>query len=51
VAPDGQLIGRIPVPFTVSNLAFGGRNRARLFLCASHTLFAIYTNARGLARP
>jgi gluconolactonase len=51
VAPDGQLIGRIPVPFTVSNLAFGGRNRARLFLCASHTLFAIYTNARGIARP
>jgi gluconolactonase len=51
IAPDGQRIGRIPVPFTVSNLVFGGRNRSRLFLCASHTLFAVYTNARGAARP
>jgi gluconolactonase len=39
------------VPFTVSNLTFGGRNRARLFICASHTLFAIYTNQRGVERP
>jgi gluconolactonase len=51
IAPDGRRIGRIPVPFTVANLAFGGRNRARMFLCASHTLFAIYTNTRGAARP
>ncbi len=51
IAPDGTLLGRIKVPFTVSNLAFGGRNRARLFICASHTLFAIYTNTRGAARP
>ncbi|TPG58651.1 SMP-30/gluconolactonase/LRE family protein [Roseomonas nepalensis] len=51
IAPDGNLLGRIKVPFTVSNLAFGGRNRARLFLCASHTLFAIYTNVRGAQRP
>ncbi len=35
----------------VSNLAFGGRNRARLFLCASHTLLAIYTKPAGAARP
>jgi gluconolactonase len=35
------------VPATVSNLAFGGRNGSRLFLCASHTLYAIYTNRRG----
>ena len=42
---------RIRVPSTVSNLAFGGRNRARLFICASHTLYAIYTNTRGAARP
>jgi gluconolactonase len=51
IAPDGRRIGRIPVPFTVSNLVFGGRNRARLFLCASHTLLAIYTNTRGAACP
>jgi gluconolactonase len=51
IAPDGTLLGRIKVPFTVSNVCFGGRNRSRLFICASHTLFAIYTNQRGAARP
>lgn len=51
IAPDGQRIGRIELPFVVSNLAFGGRNRAQLFICASHTLFALYTNTRGAARP
>ena len=50
LAPDGRLLGRIKVPFTVSNLEFGGRNLSRLFICASHTLYAIYTNTRGLAR-
>jgi len=51
IAPDGTKLGAIKVPFTVSNLAFGGRNRSRLFICASHTLFAIYTNQRGAVRP
>ena len=51
IAPDGDRIGVIKVPFTVSNLTFGGRNRSRLFICASHTLYAIYTNQRGAQRP
>jgi gluconolactonase len=51
IAPNGTLLGRIKVPFTVSNLTFGGRNRSRLFICASHTLYAIYTNQRGAERP
>ncbi len=51
IAPDGTLLGRIKVPCTVSNVAFGGRNRARLFICGGHTLFAIYTNQRGAQRP
>jgi len=51
IAPDGAKLGVVKVPFRVSNLAFGGRNRARLFICASHTLFAIYTNQRGAERP
>jgi gluconolactonase len=51
IAPDGTKLGAINVPFPVSNLAFGGRNRSRLFICASHTLFAIYTNQRGALRP
>jgi gluconolactonase len=51
IAPDGTLLGKIRVPFPVSNLCFGGRHRSRLFLCASHTLYAIYVNQRGAQRP
>lgn len=51
IAPDGTMLGRINIPFTVSNLTFGGRNRSRLFICASHTLFAVYTNQRGVIGP
>lgn len=51
VSPDGVLLGRIKIPSPVSNLTFGGRNRSRLFICASHTLYALYTNQRGAARP
>jgi gluconolactonase len=48
LAPDGALLGRIRVPSTVANVAFGGPKRNRLFLCASQTLYAIYVNTRGL---
>lgn len=51
IAPSGDLLGRIEVPFAVSNLTFGGRHRSRLFICASHTLYAIYVNRRGAQRP
>lgn len=47
IDPSGTLLGKILTPYTVSNLAFGGRNRSRLFLCASHSLMAIYVNRRG----
>ena len=47
IDPHGDLVGKILVPSTVSNLAFGGRFSSRLYLCASHTLYAIYTNRRG----
>lgn len=51
ISPEGMLLGSIKLPHVVSNLCFGGRNRSRLFICASHTLYAIYTNQRGAARP
>lgn len=47
IDPSGALLGRILVPSTVSNLAFGGRSLSRLFLCASHSVYAIYVNVRG----
>lgn len=51
IAPDGTLIGKIKVPCTVSNLCFGDRHYSRLFLCASQSLYAIWVNRRGAARP
>jgi gluconolactonase len=51
IDPAGELLGKIPVPSVVSNLTFGGRHRSRLFVCASQTLYAIYTNVRGAERP
>ena len=51
IDPDGTLLGKILTGVTVANLTFGGRNYARLFICASHRLMAIYTNVRGAQRP
>ena len=48
---DGRHLGTILTGDTVSNLCFGGRNRARLFICASHALRAVYTNVRGAQWP
>jgi gluconolactonase len=47
IAPDGKLLGKILVPATVSNIAFGGRDLSRIFICAGTALYAIYTNVRG----
>jgi gluconolactonase len=49
ISPAGKLLGKILVPATVSNIAFGGRQLSRLFICAGPTLYAIYTNTRGAA--
>lgn len=51
ISPSGELLGKILTPSVVSNLVFGGRNRSRLFVCASQRLMAIYTNVRGCGRP
>jgi gluconolactonase len=47
----GLLLGKILVPSTVSNLAFGDRNLSRLFICAGRSLYAIYVNKRGDQLP
>ncbi|WP_419757998.1 SMP-30/gluconolactonase/LRE family protein [Acidisoma sp.] len=44
-APDGTLIGRIPVGELVSNVAFGGPKRNRLYITAQTSLYSIYVNA------
>src|SRR5215510_11461711 len=46
-APDGQRIGQILLPETVSNLTFGGPKRNRLFITASQSLYAVYVQTQG----
>ena len=46
-APDGTLLGKILVPQTVSNVAFGGPRRNRLFITATQSLYAVYTATMG----
>jgi gluconolactonase len=47
--PAGEPIGHIALPERCANLCFGGRYRNRLFMAASHSLYALYVNAQGVA--
>jgi gluconolactonase len=51
ITPDGDLIGRIPIPEKVANVAFGGPKRNRLFICGHTSLYAIFVNTKGAQRP
>jgi gluconolactonase len=42
-APDGALVGHVPVPETVSNCTFGGDDGQDLFITASTSLYRIRT--------
>jgi len=46
--PDGVAIGRIALPERCANLCFGGVSRNRLFMAASHSLYALYVNTQGV---
>ncbi|GAA4340152.1 SMP-30/gluconolactonase/LRE family protein [Pigmentiphaga soli] len=41
-AADGELIGRIRFPETVTNLAFGGRKRSRLYVTTASGLYTVF---------
>ena len=45
--PDGKRIGAISLPERAANVCFGGRFRNRLFMAASHSLYALYVNTQG----
>ena len=47
--PAGEPIGHIALPERCANLCFGGRWRNRLFMAASHSLYALYVNTQGVA--
>lgn len=46
-APDATPIGQILLPERCANLCFGGAKRNRLFMAASHSLYALYVNTQG----
>jgi gluconolactonase len=47
--PDAKLIGRIRLPEVCGNVCFGGPKRNRLFMAASQSLYAFYTQTQGAA--
>lgn len=47
-SPEGRLIGKIRVPQTVANLAFGGPRRNRLFIAATTSLYSLFVTATGI---
>ena len=50
ITPQGQLLGRIPIPEDViTNLAFGGPDRKTLYITAGKTLYKVPVNVQGYA--
>ncbi|MBM3527196.1 MAG: SMP-30/gluconolactonase/LRE family protein [Alphaproteobacteria bacterium] len=45
--PQGQPIGHISLPERCANVCFGGPKGNRLFMAASHSLYALYVNTKG----
>jgi gluconolactonase len=46
--PQGQPIGHISLPERAANVCFGGPKRNRLFMAASHSIYALYVNTQGI---
>ena len=52
ISPEGECLGKIRLPATVSNLCFGGSPHLnRLFIGVSHALYAVFLNRRGARWP
>ena len=49
--PDGTLLGKLQVPETVANLAFGGPRRNQLFLCATTSVYSLRLTVTGARYP
>jgi gluconolactonase len=45
--PQGAPIGHIQLPERCANVCFGGPKGNRLFMAASHSLYALYVNTQG----
>ena len=49
--PDGTLLGKLHVPETVANLAFGGPQRNQLFVCATTSVYSLRVTVTGARYP
>jgi gluconolactonase len=45
--PQGLAIGHIHLPERCANVCFGGAQRNRLFMAASHSVYALFVNVQG----
>lgn len=48
INPQGKLIGKIRLPEVCANVCFGGIKRNRLFMAASSSIYALFTETRGM---
>lgn len=51
LSPQGELMGKVLVPYRVANVAWGGIFRNQLFIAGSQRLYAIFLNRRGVPFP
>lgn len=49
ITPEGELLGKILVPETVSNVAFGGPKRNRLYITGTTSLYSLYLGVQGVS--
>jgi gluconolactonase len=47
--PTGRAIGHVHLPERCANVCFGGQHRNRLFMAATHSLYALHVNTQGAA--
>ncbi|WP_342151268.1 SMP-30/gluconolactonase/LRE family protein [Methylorubrum sp. SB2] len=50
-SPDGTFLGRIPTEGPCANIAFGGPDGRRLYICAGPKVLAVETRVRGARVP
>ena len=50
IAPNGEVIGKVKLPESATNLTFGGSERNQLFITGITALYRIATGARGAER-
>lgn len=48
--PEGALLAKLRIPEVVANVEFGGRERDRLFICASTSVYAMRVGVTGARR-